>query len=388
MFTLTREEGEKRWQNIRRVMAHRKLDCLIIWGSSTSFRNVGASVKYLSNATTEGYLVFPLEGEPTLFTFQAGHEPNTWVNDCRSGFPTYGTAISERIKELHLESGHVGAVGISGYFGEVGFPYTTYNNLINNFPKAKFEDATDIVEDARLVKSEVEIRCLEIGCDIADKVLQKIKETAGVGVKDFEVLAVMMDTLFREGSEPASMVLYCSGKEHRHAGDGGYFQAPSQKALESGDIILVEFDSKYLGYVAQYNQPYSVGAPNKEWQDIIAVARESYGNALKVLRPGITVGALDEAFITPIREAGYTFRNPPFHGIGLALEMPMGTYPAQPRHKPDASLKLEAGMVLEFEPHVVTLDGKKGLHIGIPVAVTETGCRQLSKIWKPELIIV
>ena len=140
--------------------------------------------------------------------------------------------------------------------------------------------------------------------------------------------------------------------------------------------------------MAQYNQPFSVGEPDKEWREIFSVVTKAFNNGLEILRPGITAGELDQAFISPIKEAGYTYTHPAFHGLGLSLEEPMGSFPAQNEYKPNTSLVMEAGNVLEFEPQVVTSDRKKGLHLGCPVVVTESGCRLLSKAWKPELKIV
>ncbi len=113
-----------------------------------------ASLRYLSNFNTEGYMVFPLEGDPTLFTFIGGY-PTPWVADNRTGHPNYSKAISERLRELHLEKARIGLVELSGYNGEAGFPHTTYVALTSNFPEAKFEDATDIIVEARMIKSRL-----------------------------------------------------------------------------------------------------------------------------------------------------------------------------------------------------------------------------------------
>ena len=49
--------------------------------------------------------------------------------------------------------------------------------------------------------------------------------------------------------------------------------------IEEGDVILTEFDASYLGYTGQYNQSFSVGEPNKEWQEILTLMknRMSFG---------------------------------------------------------------------------------------------------------------
>jgi Xaa-Pro aminopeptidase len=379
---LDERERDRRWAKIREAMEECRVQCLLVWGTGGAGHNLIANLRYLANVSPfmEGYLVFPLEGQPTFVTF-TGKPRRMWVEDQRGGHPTYSKAISDRLRELHLESASIGVVGLSGYYGELGFPYTTYISLTNDFPKAHFEDATELVEGARRIKSEAEIRCFELGCEVGEKVIQVVTESAEVGVMDSEIKTKMWDTVFLNGCDPASMILFSSGKEVAH---GGQIPVVLHRPLEHGDVILTEFDARYSGYKAQFNQPFSVGEPDKEWRKIFNVALGAFNNAFNTLRPGITAGELEEVFLAPIRGGGYTFTNPPFHGLGLSLEQPMGTYPAQPYHKLDTSLRIETGMVIEFEPHVVRADGKKGLTLGSPVLVTETGCRLLSKSWKPE----
>ncbi len=386
---LDAQERERRWMKIREAMKQRGLGCLVVIGTFGRHRDLCANLRYLSNAdpvTMEGYLVFPLEGEPTMITFMGRARAHpSWIEDHRSGHPTYSKAISERLKELHLENASIGLVPLSGYYGELGFSLATYRSLSNNFPRAKFEDATDIVEEARRIKSPAEIRCLELGCEVGEKVIQAVIDTAKVGVTDQEIKLKVMETVFRNGCDFASMLFLGAGKELTHGGQIHLMSPP--RALEHGDVILTEFDARYSGYMAQFNQPFSLGEPDKEWKKLFSVALKAFNNGLKILRPGITAGELDEAFISPIRESGYIRTNPAFHGLGLSLEYPMGEYPRQPYHKLDTSLKIEPNMVIEFEPSVVTSDEKRGLTLGSPVLVTETGCRLLSKSWKPEFKI-
>jgi len=121
---------------------------------------------------------------------------------------------------------------------------------------------------------------------------------------------------------------------------------------------------------------------------IFNVVIESVNNALSALKPGMTVGELNEAFLPPIQKAGFIQRTPNFHGIGLAIEEPFSGFPGQPDYKAKSDRKLEPGMVLEFEPPVISQDFKKGTTLGSPVLVTDTGYRLLSKDWKPEVKII
>jgi Xaa-Pro dipeptidase len=388
MFSLTLEERDRRWQKVRGAMEERGLECLILWGSYGRFRHFGANLKYLSNMSAEGYLVFPLDDEPTLVLFFARPDPTAWVMDARTGHPHYSKVISDRLSELHLGKSRIGFVGLSGYDGEMGFPYAARESIVSAFGGAEFTDATDILTETRMTKSPEEIRCLELGCEIGEKVIRVVMDTAGPGVSDMEVRARLMDTLFREGGEPDGMVLYHSGKQILHGGQGGQNKPPDSRILEKGDIILTEFDAVCQGYLAQYNQPFSVGEPDDEWREIFILAGRAFEHGLRVLKPGISTGQLYEAILSPIKEAGYESTNPAFHGLGLGLEEPISLFPAQRGYKPDTSLKMQAGMVIEFEPHVVRPDFRKGASLGSPVLVTDTGCRLLSKNWEPDVKII
>lgn len=347
MSILSHEERDGRWKNIRQAMEKQGLDCLIVWGCFGRYRHFNASLRYLCNFNTEGYMVFPVEGDPMLLTFQGGY-PTPWVADNRTGHPNYSKLMSERLRELHLEKARIGLVELSGYNGEAGFPHTTYVALTNNFPGAKFEDATDILVETRIIKSPAEIKCLELGCEAGQKAIQAICDTAKPGVKDYEVRAKMMDTLFREGCDISSMILYHSGKEVMHGGQGGMIWSAVPRVMEKGDIIHTEFDASYMGYIAQFNQPFSLGEPSKEWMDIFNVAIESVNNALNTLKPGITVGELNEAFLPPIQKAGYRQRTPNFHGLGLAIEEPFSGFPGQPEYQPKSDRIIKPGMVLDL----------------------------------------
>lgn len=389
MADLSLDERDRRWKLVRKAMEKRGLEALVVWGSLGRSGNYNANLRYLSNARMEGYLVFPFKGDPGLVTFSIHFRKSAqpWLTDFQAGHPAYSGAIAQRIKELRLENSGIGLVGLSGYYGEMGFPHATYAALERELPKARFEDATKLVEEVRKIKSEEEIKCFETGCEAANKVFETVAATAKIGANDYHVQSQMLETLLKNGCDAESMVMYCSGKEIVHAGQGQALQRVV-KLLEKNDKILTEFDAKFMGYKAQHNQPFSVGRPDKEWSRLFAVAEESFNSGFKALRPGITAGELDEAFLSPINKAGYSRENPAFHGLGLSLEDPIGSFPMQPSYRLDKTVILEEDMVLEFEPHVVSADFKKGVHLGCPVLVTQTGCRLLNRTWQPEFKVV
>ena len=389
MFELTDAERDRRWALVRGEMEQRGLDCLIVQGSYACFRYANANLAWMTNTHNEGFLVFPHDDEPTLFTFEDGLEP-TWVTDWRGAIPHFAKAMIPRLSELGAEKGKIGLVGLSGLFGEYGgFPHATWEKLTSAFADTQFTDATEIVDEAKKVKSEEEIHCLEIGCKVMKKVFGTIKETAGFGVEDWEVRGAIMETLWRNGCEPGSMLLYCQGQDVMHGGQtGGYLKPKNPQPLDMGDVILIELDATYLGYPAQFNHAWCVGEPDGEWQAIFDCAAKAYAEGLRVLKPGTTVGELEEAMLQPLKDDGFTWGNPPFHGLGLGLEAPMGNYPRVNYAGADPAEAIKQGMVFEFEPHPATSDLRRAASVGSPILVTDDGSKQLAEWWTPEAIIV
>jgi len=385
-FTLA--ERDRRWGAVRAEMTRRELDCLIVYGSDSVYRDCCQNLRWLTNAPREGYLVFPLQDDPTLVTFESGLDP-IWVTDWRGGVPRFSAALAQRLQELGFHTGRIGTVGTGGFYGETGgFPYRTHVSLAEAFPQATFLEATDAVEHLRVVKSAEEVRCLEAGCQIMEEVFAVVRQVAGVGVRDVEVRAAILDALFRSGCEQGIMLLYAQGKDVMHGGQrGARLESGRQDRLAPGDVILLEVDAVRHGYKAQFNQPFIIGDPVEDWPLIFETATSCFGRATATLKPGVTVGELEAETVAPMRQAGLTFGNPAFHGLGLGIEAPVGTYP-RANHRADPDYVIEEGMVLELEPHPITHDFRRGASLGCPMLVADGGCRQLAPWWSPNAIII
>lgn len=384
----TRAERDRRWAAVRAEMTARELDCLIVYGSDSVYRDCCQNLRWLTNAPREGYLVFPVDEEPTFVTFESGLDP-IWIEDWRGGVPRFSAVLARRLQELGLRTGRIGTVGTGGFYGETGgFPYRTHASLRETFPEAIFVEATDVVERLRAVKSAEEIRCLEAGCQIMEEVFAVVRDVAAPGVRDIEVRAAILDALFRRGGEQGIMLLYAQGKDVMHGGQrGDRLEAGREEQLEASDVILIELDAVWRGYKAQFNQPFVIGEPVEDWPFIFETAARCFDRAAATLRPGVTVGELESETLAPVREAGLTFGNPAFHGLGLGIEAPVGTYP-RANHRADPEYVIEEGMVLELEPHPITQDFRRGASLGCPVLVADGGCRSLAEWWSPNPIII
>ena len=136
---------------VREAMRTADLSTLIFYSTISSYHEV----LYLSNfiATREAFLIFPENGEPTLFIQMFNHVPNARqianIADLRWGGPDSTTAVIENLRERKLEKSRIGLVG--------PITFKQYELMRKMLPQVEFTDFTSQFLQLRLIKSEEEI---------------------------------------------------------------------------------------------------------------------------------------------------------------------------------------------------------------------------------------
>ena len=377
------EERERRYRNIRDAMTVRGLDCLIIHGDSSKWDSNTADIRYLSQIGgngEEGYMLFPLQGEPVCwiwinYMIDWWKRAQAWVSDVRVGMPSWSDCVIQEIHDRDLSKSRIGIVGMGGMKDPEGkIPYHFLSEVNRRLHEAEILNATDILENARLSKSEEEIGFLTKAAELGDESIKVMLEKAKPGVKDNEVLAEMIYSMLKNGGEMPPMVIWEAAKYPRHAS-----RHPTTRILEEGDIIVNEISPKYGGYFAHPHYPVAVGGTcEKEYVEMFEICLEAFNLALETLRPGITIGEFAAKIDLMVEERGYLQIHPLVHGLGLGHpEFPMAPIAGQPKRKSQSELLIRENMVFALEPVVATPDASKALPLGDTVVVTKEGCRQL-----------
>lgn len=376
------DERDRRWDRVRTGMSERGIDCLIIVGNGGLNLYRLADLQYLTGMLREGVLMFPLTGDPVMLSFGGGHDPDAWVTDHRNGYPRFSDGIIGIINEKGWSNYKFGAL-LSGYEGDLNFPAQIERSIERNFSSASITDAAPILAAARRIKTDYEIQCFKDGCEAGVRAIAAVAELARPGVNDVDVKAELMSTLFRNGCASHTLLLFHSGKQSVHGAMGGSLPSPRGRLLEDGDVINAEFDAMFDGYCAQFNQPFFIGQVDDVWHEIGAVAGESFQTGVANLKPGLSAGELQALMRAPIFARGYQVLGPMFHGLGSSFEAPVSETSLGTSFLEDLEIVLEPGMVLELEPHVVSMDFSRGASLGCPVLITSTGCEVLAKGWRP-----
>lgn len=192
-------------------------------------------------------------------------------------------------------------------------------------PEAEFTDMSWVLQQMRMVKSEVEIDLMREGGRIARKVLDALVEGARPGRLECEVYADMIGAQIANGGEPNIFNLFASGPvEHPsdelwhllHGMDQPVM--PSRRPLAEGDIIVTEWHTKHAGYLVHTEYTVHVGRNvPKQLTDIFKVCVECLDVSREVLKAGTTLREAWEAIRRPAERAGYDFVELGFHAMGL-----------------------------------------------------------------------
>jgi Xaa-Pro aminopeptidase len=151
---------------------------------------------------------------------------------------------------------------------------------------------------------------------------------------------------------------------------------PSQRAIERGDLVVIDFGALIDGYHSDMTRTIAVGgteALDETQVRMVAVVGESQAAGVAAVRPGASTKDVDAACRDVITEAGWgdAFVHGTGHGVGLDIH-------EDPRVSWAADAMLAPGHVVTVEPGVY-LPGHGGVRIEDTVVVTESGCRTLTR---------
>ena len=235
--------------------------------------------------------------------------------------------------------------------------------------------------EARYQKSEEELDFLRKGAQVSEKVIDAIKAHARAGVAEREVFGWMMYTTAVVGGSFAPMVGWSSGP----LGDTYHrLELPSLRKFQTGDVLSVEIEGRWGGYIAQLDQTFSIGPAHQDLKDGMDLAWESFDKVMDVLKPGVTVGeVLDAGTITGMGGRGEA--RPIMHGRGTGDDGPLVTTRITPELR---AIELKENTSFILKPSA-TVDGKADYgRWGESIVIRKNGAERLGTRPRelPELI--
>jgi Xaa-Pro aminopeptidase len=262
-------------------------------------------------------------------------------------------------------------------FEETQVSFAEYTVLEDIIEESALVPIAGMIENLREVKDETEIATIQQACHIADQAFSHILKMVRPGMTEIEV-ANQLDFFMRSlGATSVSFeTIVASGV--RSAMPHG---VASDKIIEQGDLITLDFGCYYNGYVSDMTRTFAIGDPGEKLKEIYQIVLDAQLQVLKAAKPGMTGIELDAVARDYIASFGYgeAFGHSTGHGIGLEIhEGPNVSFRAEKAFVP--------GNVITDEPGIY-LPGIGGVRIEDDLLITETGNKVLTHSPK-ELIIL
>jgi Xaa-Pro aminopeptidase len=353
LIPFSTEEYAARLERVRRLMERSGLDLLFVTAPEGMCYLHGYEARWYRSHSTRawppfaGTAVHVDHDRPIHFDFLDEVTllaATSIVEDIRF-YPDELEATCLRFLKAELEA--------SGWLtGTVGLEHSSYvpNRAVSEKLQRTLEsagctvtDGSDILLEARRLKSPAEIDCVEKAAAICDIGLQRVRELLRPGITELEVWGEMMLAMVRAGGEPAGL--------HEVVSTYGGHAISSRKVIRRDELVLVDPCGVYNRYHANAARAFWIGSPP---DDIIERHRKA-GGAFALLEaciePGVSVSELNRRLRDYYRDAGIWDLRQWVGGYELGISFPPDwvgewTFSVEDEH-PEGHF--EEGLVSNFE---------------------------------------
>lgn len=328
--------------------------------------------RYLTGFTGTSGWVLITQNDAYFFTdFRYIEQAKKQVKDCHlikwDQFNPY-LSLRQQMGELDLytfgvESGHL--------------TVADFLELKNQFGTKAVQPQRNVVETLRMVKSQEEIDLIAYAESIGDKAFAHVLPLIKPGVSELEIAMELEFFMRKNGADGLSFTsIVASGA--RSAMPHG---VASEKKIEVGDFVTMDFGCVYQGYCSDMTRTVGVGKVDEEQEKVYNLVLKAQQTALDGIKAGVIGKDIDELCRQVYRQANVLSYFG--HGLGHSLGLEVHE---EPRFSIKDNNVMQENMVLSVEPGLY-FPNWGGVRIEDIVVIKKDGCENLTHSPK-ELIIV
>ncbi len=233
-------------------------------------------------------------------------------------------------------------------------------------------EAKKILEQARVIKSSEEIKCMRAALDVADIGIIKMRDYLKSGITEDELWSILHKTNIENGGEWIECRILSSGSR-----TNPWMQESSNKIIQEGE--MVSFDTDMVGpygYCADISRAFVCGNKFNEYQKkLYQTAVEQIDYNSRLIKAGVTFKEFKEkAWILPEKYYGNRY-SVMLHGIGLCDEWPAIRYPTDGGER---SGTFEKNMTITLESYIGEVGGNEGVKLEQQYLVGQNGLELMS----------
>ena len=218
-------------------------------------------------------------------------------------------------------------------------------------------DAKLILEQARVIKSSEELKCMKAALEVAEIGVSKMRNELKAGMTEDELWSILHKTNIEHGGEWIECRILSSGQR-----TNPWMQESSNKIIQSGEIV--SFDTDMVGpygYCADISRTYVEGNKfNDNQKKLYLMAVEQINHNSRLIKPGMFFKEFTEkSWVLPEEYYGNRYAVM-VHGIGLCDEWPAIRYPTDGGER---SGIFEKNMTITVESYIGKVGGNEGVKL-------------------------
>ncbi|MCL6629119.1 MAG: Xaa-Pro peptidase family protein [Armatimonadetes bacterium] len=320
-----------------------------------------------------------------------------WFRDIRTFVPTTldyvlspTNVATPILAEVCCENGiSFGVIGIERKAASVPATYlevysprgADHEKWAEVMPGARFQDATELLREAAMVKSRLEIEGVILANKAAHLGFEAAREMIQPGVREVEVAEAAKMAIETKATGMANVRrvqawAFCMSGERTVAAYMPY-QYSTNRRLLPGDSVIIHINCCVDGFWTDVARTFFVGRPTEDMETPYRAILDAWQQAFRHIRPGIRAAEIDGIVRSVLSGHGYGeyFTHGTGHGVGFKAIDPE----ERPVIHPQSDDILETGMVFTIEPAVYMPDAQ-GMRISDVVCVRGNECKVLSDI--------
>jgi Xaa-Pro dipeptidase len=237
---------------------------------------------------------------------------------------------------------------------------------------------TDLIDEARLVKTDYEVGRIAYAAEVVDLGLKKVLELAGPGAQIAALYSegnkeMMVKSLFEIPDINLLMTKFTAAVWPNALSAQPHSIPGLSDALEAGGPNVTIITAQANGYSAEVERTFFVNHVPDDARALFDLMMEARQKAYALVKPGVRADDVDRQVLQIIKDAGYEnhILHRTGHGFGITGHEP-------PWVALGSDHVLEKNMVISIEPGIY-INGKGGFRHSDTVLITDDGCTRLTQ---------
>lgn len=347
----TRDEFAMRMSRLRRAMQERNFDGMLLFQQESMY--------WLTGYDTFGFCFFQclyvgVDGNMALLTRSADlrqAQQTSIIQDIRIWTDAAGAEPALQLRDMLRSMGARGRrLGIeSKSYGLTHYNGKAVEAALDGF--CTCEEATEVIDLLRLVKSPAELRYVKKASALGDAALKAAIRATRAGADEGAILAAQQSAIFAGGGDyPANEFIIGSGEDALLC----RYKAGRRK-LSRRDQLTLEFAGVYRHYHAAFMRTLIIGKPTEDHKRMAEACEAALEAVESKLRPGHTAGEVFAAHAKVMDARGMRDHRLNACGYGLGAKF-TPSWMDYPMFFAGNTQQLGAGMV--FFAHMVLMNSE------------------------------